>query len=574
MKKKRFNNKLFLCLIILALVLTVFLVYNGIIGKIVGFALEAGDDSTVTRSFQGSSSSFGGNLTVELRVFIDEGFGHKVYVVEETVPSEINIIDAGGASRSGNTLRWADINESGISSTTLTYDIEIPGDVSGGVEYVFSGYYGIDGMDDSAEIGGDTTISYSQPECLSCSDCGSGIFNNCDRNECNSCLSGNCYYVYKGSFPLWGEYGSCTVCSSTTCEDYSDDKTTCLSNPCGVSGGCEWSIISGCQTPVVEEPSWQNTSWSSWENVSCLPNGLMNQSSFLVQYDTKNLPTSKNITFYRYRAVLPCDYSNWVPKITFDYLDFDMGETTNFSKYKAKKDLESLHGVRFKKRAFFSRLRFLERINLTRNINFTGRLDLGERWVYVDSKEIPEFNKSAQITFYNITNEEVNIYRDGAICPSDVCFNISHNISTGIFTFNVNSFSNFSLGWCGDSACNSDESCSTCSEDCGVCSASSGGGGGGGGSSSGGSSGGGINFPFFGDSSSSKPSKEVQSSSDEESSTKEQSTEKSSTDRDTRFLQYGVLVTILVSLIVVIIIILIKITRRKSKGDYQKIRYS
>ena len=70
-------------------------------------------------------------------------------------------------------------------------------------------------------------------KCRQCSDCGKGIFNVCDRQECLSCQE-NCYFINK----IIG--GDCLSCSNAnSCQDYKDDKDTCQADPCNF-GNCEW----------------------------------------------------------------------------------------------------------------------------------------------------------------------------------------------------------------------------------------------------------------------------------------------------------------------------------------------
>jgi len=70
-------------------------------------------------------------------------------------------------------------------------------------------------------------------KCKQCSDCGKGLFNVCDREECLSCQE-NCYFIDKTIG------GDCLSCSSiNSCQNYQNDKTTCQTDPCGF-GNCKW----------------------------------------------------------------------------------------------------------------------------------------------------------------------------------------------------------------------------------------------------------------------------------------------------------------------------------------------
>ena len=65
--------------------------------------------------------------------------------------------------------------------------------------------------------------------------------------------------------------------------------------------------------PYIEKislcvPLILNTSWSEWQNTSCLTNDMVGQTRFSVQYDSNNCGTFSNQTFSEYREVDSCDY--------------------------------------------------------------------------------------------------------------------------------------------------------------------------------------------------------------------------------------------------------------------------
>ncbi|MFH1637585.1 MAG: right-handed parallel beta-helix repeat-containing protein [Candidatus Woesearchaeota archaeon] len=62
-----------------------------------------------------------------------------------------------------------------------------------------------------------------------CSECGSGIFNICDENECMA-IAEECYF----------SSGSCDSCSSASCGSYPSEMT-CGMDACGL--GCEWDGV-------------------------------------------------------------------------------------------------------------------------------------------------------------------------------------------------------------------------------------------------------------------------------------------------------------------------------------------
>jgi subtilisin-like proprotein convertase family protein len=159
------------------------------------------------------------------------------------------------------------------------------------------------------------------------------------------------------------------------------------------------------------------------------------------------------------------------------------------------------------------RVKFLESLRLIRvnesgcfeKTNISQVIELEEYSVRVDTDVLKGLNESAVVFFYNVSFNDSVVYRDGIECL-DCEFIIYENETMEL---NVSGFSTYLVRerpYCGDSFCDSDESCSSCVSDCGGCPIS--GGGNGGGSNGGGNGGGG-----------SPPSewKEVYSANDSES---------------------------------------------------------
>src|SRR3989338_2421807 len=113
--------------------------------------------------------------------------------------------------------------------------------------------------------------------------------------------------------------------------------------------------------------------------------------------------------------------------------------------------------------------------------------------VIIRSDLFRALNKSAIITLLNLTGiTNPRILIDGIQCTECKILNFNYNSIT--FTVPHNTEHSVVEGsYCGDNFCSSQEGCSSCSTDCGICpssSSSSGGSSGGGGSSSGGGGGG------------------------------------------------------------------------------------
>jgi parallel beta-helix repeat protein len=123
--------------------------------------------------------------------------------------------------------------------------------------------------------------------------------------------------------------------------------------------------------------------------------------------------------------------------------------------------------------------------NVTQNgTNLSADIVLRNNYTFVNSSNAIGFNRSANITFFNLQLNNPRISRNGAACPSAICTKIAYNSSNGTLIFNVTGFSAYyAEDYCGNGYCDNGETCSSCSSDCGNCpaSTSSGGGGGGGG---------------------------------------------------------------------------------------------
>jgi len=77
------------------------------------------------------------------------------------------------------------------------------------------------------------------PPSKKCSDCGKGLLNICDRQECLGL--GDCYFVD----------GNCYSCQkNATCDSYYNDEITCKSDPCHI-GNCIWED-GRCRKKITE----------------------------------------------------------------------------------------------------------------------------------------------------------------------------------------------------------------------------------------------------------------------------------------------------------------------------------
>jgi len=76
-------------------------------------------------------------------------------------------------------------------------------------------------------------------------------------------------------------------------------------------------------------PTLQNTTWSSWENISCVSGDVMNQSRNLTQYDTYGCEV--NTTIFEYQTNGTCDFCipNWVNVSSTEWINTTECNTDN-----------------------------------------------------------------------------------------------------------------------------------------------------------------------------------------------------------------------------------------------------
>ncbi|UCC91511.1 MAG: hypothetical protein JSV39_04340, partial [Candidatus Aenigmatarchaeota archaeon] len=149
------------------------------------------------------------------------------------------------------------------------------------------------------------------------------------------------------------------------------------------------------------------------------------------------------------------------------YTEFEINLTTDFSKTDLTNATDISIGIPEKGRIEFRK----------NTLNLVGKdlnkyVEIGDMNVSVNTKNLPELNKSAVITLYNVTIKDPVILMDGVYCPG--CKMISYVNKT--FSFSVPHFTSYSLmawasysGYCGDGLCSLYESCQECRGDCGEC---------------------------------------------------------------------------------------------------------
>lgn len=112
------------------------------------------------------------------------------------------------------------------------------------------------------------------------------------------------------------------------------------------------------------------------------------------------------------------------------------GKTTDLSLI----DVENIQNFLIEKPKF-GMINFTQSINLSNGFRFDSYVIIGNNFIEIDSENIPELNKSAILTIYNLSLENPVILKNGRTCVD--CGIIDYTLDKNL-TFFVNSFSNYS----------------------------------------------------------------------------------------------------------------------------------
>ncbi|MEK6890153.1 MAG: hypothetical protein AABX35_03120, partial [Nanoarchaeota archaeon] len=150
--------------------------------------------------------------------------------------------------------------------------------------------------------------------------------------------------------------------------------------------------------------------------------------------DTDNNVVVKNINFTINNTRFNVSYNEFITE----------GETTDFYDY-GYEEIQNLSNISLEK-SNFGKINFQETINLTQCSNnlcdLSNNVNISFNRIELNSSALPNFNKSAILTLYNLTFSNPRIIKDGSLCSSSECAKITY--SSGTLTFNVTSFSTYS----------------------------------------------------------------------------------------------------------------------------------
>ena len=174
--------------------------------------------------------------------------------------------------------------------------------------------------------------------------------------------------------------------------------------------------------------------------------------------------TSNNVNTNDYTITFRISHG---PDFTYNWNDWYTNETINFSLYNATY-LQNISNVKFVNQ--YGRIQFLQNLNLSSDLNLAERIKVLDKKIWINSSLIPQFNKSAMLTFTGVGFSNPIIKIDGVDCPDTKCQNVTFNQTSGQYTFNVTSFSVYEIvEQCADGVRNYDETGKDCGGVCGEC---------------------------------------------------------------------------------------------------------
>lgn len=167
-------------------------------------------------------------------------------------------------------------------------------------------------------------------------------------------------------------------------------------------------------------------------------NGSSSHTLFLYA-NNSNSTISKNVTFTINSSLLTILYS--------EYNGSNKGNSISFNNY-SYEDLQNLSGI-ILENPNYGKIQFNEAINVTNDSNLGDNIldldtniNISFNRIELNTTALPNFNKQAILSLYNLTFTNPRILKDGSVCPATIC--TINNYSNEILIFNVTGFSVYS----------------------------------------------------------------------------------------------------------------------------------
>jgi len=191
------------------------------------------------------------------------------------------------------------------------------------------------------------------------------------------------------------------------------------------SGGADfiwYNIDNGANTTITGNTTFNTTT---------------GQHTLRLYANNSNSTVSDNVTFTVNLTRFTILYSNYK----------NNGSSTDFNK-SSYEDIQNLSGIVLE-RTNHGKISFNQAINLTNDstpsdnlLDLDSYTNISFNNITINATTIPNFNKSATLSLYNLTFTNPRILKDGAVCSSTICTQISY--SAGVLVFNVTQITSYS----------------------------------------------------------------------------------------------------------------------------------
>lgn len=166
------------------------------------------------------------------------------------------------------------------------------------------------------------------------------------------------------------------------------------------------------------------------------------------------------------------------PQIDLDWSKWWVNSTTDLTALN-KSELSNLSNVIFGNN--FGKIKYLNTLNLSNQRDLRNLISLTHHKIWIDSDILIEFNRAAQIIFFNVTFSDYQVNKDGINCTTCIIDNWDgYNLIVNVTGFSNYTVEDLSTEDCSDGILNQDETGVDCGGVCAACDSGSSGGGGGG----------------------------------------------------------------------------------------------
>ncbi|MDO8517619.1 MAG: LamG-like jellyroll fold domain-containing protein, partial [Nanoarchaeota archaeon] len=179
-------------------------------------------------------------------------------------------------------------------------------------------------------------------------------------------------------------------------------------------------------------------------NCSLILNGVVNQTNASITKDIIQNFTLDNFSVGNYNWSINCtDGSNNINNAETRVLSVItsnefLGDTTDLSSVNISNITNLIiHNPEYGK------INFSESVDLSAGGDINSYVNISFNRIEINSSALQALNKSARLTFYNLTYSNPRLVKDGSVCPSTICTKISYSGKTLIA--DVSGFSVYSL---------------------------------------------------------------------------------------------------------------------------------